>query len=185
MSQLTLIAIFLLVIAMWKFGPWFRKRRILSYEFPIGWWNHVAIIVPNYQQWSHARKSRLMDYVRLFVDRIDFTPAPSMAEELEIKHRVAIATQAFLLFEYQRGDPLRHIERFYLQRSSHETSASSGLPKLFWEERDLNFITLFEVSSLGGSLQPYELGQLANFLKDELNTDPEAGKNIKSVLGSL
>src|SRR5690606_18713557 len=99
LSQLTLIALFLLIVALWKFGPWFRKRRILSYEFPVGWWLHVELIVPDCQQWNYHRRRRLEDYVRIFVDRIDFVVSASMHDEFEIKHRVAIATQAFLLFE--------------------------------------------------------------------------------------
>src|SRR5690606_10592200 len=128
LSQLTVIALILLVAGLWKFGPWNRRRRILSYEFPIGWWLHVGRIASDYESWTSDRKSRFMDYVRLFVDRIEFLPSSSLEDEFEIKHRIAFATQAFLLFGHMNSDPIAHIEKFYVQRSSREPSDSIGLP---------------------------------------------------------
>lgn len=183
MSQLTVIALILLVAGLWKFGPWNRRRRILSYEFPIGWWLHVGRIASDYESWPVERKSRFMDYVRLFVDRIEFLPSSSLEDEFEIKHRIAFATQAFLLFGHLNSDPIAHIEKFYVQRSSREPSNSIGLPRLFWEELDLNYITFFEVSKFGGSLDPYELSQLPNAIKNELGSDPDVSAKLKSVLG--
>ncbi len=185
MSQLTLIALILLVAFLWKFGPWFRQQRILSYDFPIGWWRHVAVVAPDCDSWSLQRKRQLEDYVRLFVDRIEFVVADDLQEEFEIRHRVAFATQAFLLFEHQPFDPLRHIEKFYVQRFSNESKPSEGLPRLFWEERDLNFITMFEISTLAGELDSNELTLLPTIVQnkeDRVLLEKEIAKKVYVVL---
>ncbi|PIR28278.1 MAG: hypothetical protein COV38_16640, partial [Bdellovibrionales bacterium CG11_big_fil_rev_8_21_14_0_20_38_13] len=72
MSQLTLIALILLVAFLWKFGPWFRQQRILSYDFPIGWWHHVELIDPNHSHWPVLKRKKLEAYVRLFIDQVEF-----------------------------------------------------------------------------------------------------------------
>jgi len=184
LSQLTIIALILLVAGLWKFGPWNRKRRILSYEFPSGWWQHVALIAPDWNNWEEQRKRKITDYIRLFVDRVEFNIAPSLKEEFEIRHRIAFATQAFLLFENFSYDPIEHIDRFYVQKNSDEIHQELGMARLFWEEKRLNYITFFEVSKLSGSLPPYILGHLEDYLLRYDECDPEARIMLEKVLGA-
>lgn len=183
MSQLTIVALILLVAALWKFGPWNRRHRILSYDFPEGWWFHVEIIDPTCRSWSQQRRSRLMDYVRLFVDRVDFIVDEPLKSEFEIKHRVAFATQAFLVFESFKHDPIQHVDKFFVQNTSDDPDQGHGLPRLFWHEKRLNYITFFEVSKAAGSLPPYILGHLEDFLLRPQECEEQARDTIAKAIG--
>lgn len=183
MSQLTLVALILLVVILWKFGPWFRSQRILSYEFPEGWWRHVSLIVPEYVNWSRLRKNRLEDYIRLFIDKIEFVTAPSIQDEFEITHRVAIATQAFLLFENIRPNPLTNIEKIYIEQSHLENNDSYGLIKLCWLEKELNFKILVDATPLGSRLRDEEKECLASFMTDGRVADSDINSRLIEIFG--
>tara|TARA_R110000868_G_scaffold129349_5_gene338028 strand:+ start:8158 stop:8721 length:564 start_codon:yes stop_codon:yes gene_type:complete len=184
LSQLTLVALVILIAVLWKFAPWSRAKRILSYDFPEGWWRHVAIIDPDYSSWSLRKRKYFEDYARLFVDRIDFVTSPSMQEEFEIKHRIALATQAFLLFKNISPDPLRHIERIYIAKSFDEINETFGLLSLSWDQRDYNYERFVDATELSMKIRTDDKKFLTGFMLGELKDEPEVQARLEQVLGA-
>tara|TARA_R110000868_G_scaffold117600_16_gene312643 strand:- start:23226 stop:23789 length:564 start_codon:yes stop_codon:yes gene_type:complete len=184
LSQLTLVALVILIAILWKFAPWSRAQRILSYDFPEGWWRHVALIDPSHESWSNRRKKHFEDYARLFVDRVEFVLSPSMQEDFEIKHRIAFATQAFLLFENISPDPLRNIEKIYIVSSFSDAQESYGLLCLSWSEIDLNYERLIDATELSMRVRTDDKKYLAAFVNHQLVDLPEIKARLEQVLGT-
>jgi len=183
LSQLTLIALILLVAFLWKFGPWFRQQRILSYDFPIGWWHHVELIDPNHSHWPVLKRKKLEAYVRLFIDQVEFIAAPSLNPELEIKHRVAIATQFFLVVQNIQPNPFKGLERIYLQNSQAESNETNGLITLFWEDKKHNFKAIMDASQMGSMLSNEDKEFMNDYLTGKTISDKEIAQRLERVLG--
>lgn len=183
MSQLTLIALILLVAFLWKFGPWFRQQRILSYDFPIGWWHHVALIDPNHSYWPIHKKKKLEAFVRLFIDQVEFISSSTLNPQLEIKHRVAIATQFFLVTQNIRPNPFKQLERIYLQNTQNESNETNGLMTLYWEDLAQNFIVIVDASQLGSMILPQDKENLAHYLTGKKISETEIVQRLERVLG--
>ncbi len=183
LSQLTLVALILLVAFLWKFGPWFRSKRILSYEFPIGWWNHVALIDPQHSLWSKYKRNQLEDFVRLFIDQVEIIPADDLKEDLQIKHRVAIATQFFLVTQNIKPDPFKTLERIYLQNFKDEVRESNGLMTFYWEDKIENFQSIISASTLNYAIYSEDKPEIANYLTGKEVSNPETKARLDNIFG--
>ena len=183
MSQLTLVALILLVAFLWKFGPWFRSKRILSYEFPIGWWNHVALIDPQHPDWPLRKRNKLEDYVRLFIDQVEIITSEDFSEELQIKHRVALATQFFLVTQNLRANPYKDLERIYLQNSKDEVRESNGLITLYWNDLPENFQSIISASPLNYTIYSEDKPEVADYLTGKDVSSPETRERLDKAFG--
>ena len=183
MSQLTLVALVLLVAFLWKFGPWNRINRILSYDFPSGWWNHIKLITELAEHWPAYEKKQLERFIQVFVDQVEFHLDPSLEEEFEIKHRVAIATQFYLVIQNIKPNPFKTLERVFLQRSMHEQFQTQGLLTLFWDNKDENFKQIVNATGLSTSLSTEDKEQICDYLTKKMTSDPEVEQRLRNVFG--